>query len=126
MVVQNFLGCDRDKALGLVDDLMTARMQQFEQLVAVDLPTLFTDFGLDDEVQRTLLGYAEELQNWMSGILVWHAGVDRYKEPALLARAGEPVKRLRVLGGATGFGTSAARLPRPRHLVGASRMDGVS
>lgn len=126
MVVQNFLGCDRDKALGLVNDLMTARMQQFEQLVAVDLPTLFTDFGLDDEVRRTLLGYAEELQNWMSGILVWHAGVDRYKEPTLLARAGEPVKQLRVLGGATGFGTSAARLPRPRHLVGASRMDGVS
>ncbi|WP_328325019.1 germacradienol/geosmin synthase [Kribbella sp. NBC_00382] len=125
MVVQNFLGCDRDKALGLVNDLMTARMQQFEQLVAVDLPTLFTDFGLDDEVRRTLLGYAEELQNWMSGILVWHAGVDRYKEPTLLARAGEPAKQLRVLGGATGFGTSAARLPRPRHLVGASRMDGA-
>lgn len=128
VVVQNFLGCDRDKALGLVNDLMTARMEQFEQLVAVDLPTLFTDFGLADEVRRTLTGYAEELQNWMSGILVWHAGCHRYEEAELLGRAAEPVARpARILGGATGLGTSAARLhlSRPRQLVGAQRLDGA-
>ncbi|WP_020391254.1 terpene synthase family protein [Kribbella catacumbae] len=126
MVVQNFLGCDRDQALGLVNDLMTARMEQFEQLVAVDLPTLFTDFGLDDDVRRTLTGYAEELQNWMSGILAWHAGCHRYREADLLERAAQPVTRpVAVLGGPSGLGTSAARLPRPRQLVGAQRLDGA-
>ncbi|MEV8376205.1 germacradienol/geosmin synthase [Kribbella sp. NPDC056861] len=122
LVVQNFFGCDRDRALAMVSALMTARMQEFERLVAVDLPTLFTDFGLDDEVRRTLTGYAEELQNWMSGILVWHQGVDRYKEQYLLKGTAHPP--VRVLGGATGLGTSAARL-KPRQLVGAQRMDGA-
>jgi germacradienol/geosmin synthase len=122
LVVQNFFGCDRDRALAMVSALMTARMQEFERLVAVDLPTLFTDFGLDDEVRRTLTGYAEELQNWMSGILVWHQGVDRYKEQYLLKGTAHPPAR--VLGGATGLGTSAARL-KPRQLVGAHRTDGA-
>ena len=129
MVVQNFLGCDRDRALHLVNELMTARMRQFEQLVAVDLPVLFDDFGLDDAARRTLTGYAEELQNWMSGILVWHEGCRRYDEPTLrrnASRSVEPAISPRVLGGASGLGTSAARLKgRRSQLVGAQRMDGA-
>ncbi len=126
MVVQNFLGCDRDTALAMVNNLMTARMQQFEQLVTVDLPTMFDDFGLADDVRQTLLGYAGELQNWMSGILVWHRGCDRYDEPSLLRRAGkpitEPVKTFRIPHGATGLGTSAAKTYQ---LAGTRRMDGA-
>ncbi|WP_112238265.1 terpene synthase family protein [Kribbella monticola] len=128
LVVQNFLGCDRGTALGLVNNLMTARMQQFEQLVTVDLPTMFDDFGVSDEVRRTLTGYAEELQNWMSGILVWHRGCDRYDEPSLLRRAGKPVTT--VPSGPTGLGTSAARIHHfSRQLAGtaagARRTDGA-
>lgn len=124
LVVQNFLGCDKERALEAVDQLMTARMQQFEQLVAVDLPTLCTDFGLSDDVRRTLTGYAEELQNWMSGILVWHQGCHRYEEAYLMPR---PAKPSRLLAGATGLGTSAARIHqrRPRQLVAANRLDGA-
>jgi germacradienol/geosmin synthase len=129
MVVQNFLGCDRDTALGLVNDLMTARMQQFEQLVTVDLPTMFEDFGLSEEVRKTLTGYAEELQNWMSGILVWHRGCDRYDEPSLLRRAGkpitEPVKTFHIPQGATGLGTSAAKTYQLAGAKTAQRMDGA-
>jgi germacradienol/geosmin synthase len=126
MVVQNVLGCERDAALAMVNNLMTARMQQFEQLVTVDLPTMFDDFGLADDVRQTLLGYAGELQNWMSGILVWHRGCDRYDEPSLLRRAGkpitEPVKTFRIPHGATGLGTSAAKTYQ---LAGTRRMDGA-
>ena len=132
MVVQNFLGCDKDQALYLVNELMTARMRQFQQLVAVDLPVLFDDFGLDDDARRTLTGYAEELQNWMSGILVWHEGCRRYDEPTLQRNAvrsvtpASPAVRTRVLGGASGLGTSAARIhDRRSQLVGARRTDGA-
>jgi germacradienol/geosmin synthase len=105
---------------------MTARMQQFEQLVAVDLPTLCADFGLSDEVRRVLNHYAEELQNWMSGILVWHQGCDRYDEATLLGQAVAPVKEYKLVG-ATGLGTSAARIHqrRPRQLSAANRLDGA-
>jgi germacradienol/geosmin synthase len=114
----------------MVNNLMTARMQQFEQLVTVDLPTMFDDFGLADDVRQTLLGYAGELQNWMSGILVWHRGCDRYDEPSLLRRAAKPipapvsgpVKTFRIPHGATGLGTSAAKTYQ---LAGTRRMDGA-
>ncbi|MEJ1105803.1 MULTISPECIES: terpene synthase family protein [unclassified Kribbella] len=105
LVVQNFLACDKDRAVAVVNDLMTARMKQFEQVVAVDLPTLISDFGLDDEVRRTVLGYAEELQDWMSGILVWHKGCHRYDQASLPHRKPSLPRRL---GGPTGLGTSAA------------------
>jgi len=112
LVVQNFLACDKDRAVAVVNDLMTARMKQFEQVVAVDLPALISDFGLDDEVRRTVLGYAEELQDWMSGILVWHKGCHRYDQASLPHRKPSPPRRL---GGPTGLGTSAARV---HQLVG--------
>jgi germacradienol/geosmin synthase len=67
LVVQNFLDCDFQRALGVVDDLMTARMRQFEHVVSTELPTLFDDFGLDADARRTLTGYAEELQDQSSG-----------------------------------------------------------
>ena len=41
----------KTRPFAVVNDLMTARMRQFEQLIAVDLPTLFDDFGLDDDVR---------------------------------------------------------------------------
>ncbi|ADB33283.1 Terpene synthase metal-binding domain protein [Kribbella flavida DSM 17836] len=106
LVVRNFLDCDLSTAFAVVNELMTARMRQFEQLVAVDLPVLFDDYELGDDVRRVLTGYAEELQNWMSGILVWHAGCRRYDEGAQLHL---PRK---LLGGATGLGTSAESIGR--------------
>jgi germacradienol/geosmin synthase len=109
LVVQNFLACDKDQAVAVVNDLMTARMRQFEHVVGVDLPALINDFGLDKDVQQMLQRYAEELQNWMSGILVWHQGCHRYEASALPHR--HPA-RPRRLSSPTGLGTSAFRLHR--------------
>ncbi|MEU4195350.1 germacradienol/geosmin synthase [Kribbella sp. NPDC026611] len=113
LVVQNFLACDKDRAVAVVNDLMTARMQQFENVVAVDLPALITDFGLDDDVRRTVLRYADELQNWMSGILAWHRGCHRYGAADLPHR--QPTRqptRPPFVGRPTGLGTSAVRIFR--------------
>jgi germacradienol/geosmin synthase len=72
LVVQNFFGCDYPTALGVVHDLMTQRMKQFQHVAANEFPVLYEDFQLSDEAREILEGYVVELQNWMAGILKWH------------------------------------------------------
>ncbi|HWC83691.1 MAG TPA: germacradienol/geosmin synthase [Pseudonocardiaceae bacterium] len=109
LVVQNFLNCDRFRALEVVNNLMTARMRQFEHILAVELPALFDEFDLDEEARTTLTGYAAELQDWMAGILTWHRDCRRYTESELRHHPviGTP------FGAPTGLGTAALRLTRP-------------
>ncbi|WP_455353091.1 terpene synthase family protein [Streptomyces sp. SYSU K217416] len=107
LVVQNFFNCDYPTALSIVDDLMKSRMRQFQHVAANELPVLYDDFGLDQEARRVLDGYVEELQNWMAGILIWHAGCHRYKEEDLLRNN----RGHRLLPAPlTGPGMSAARI----------------
>jgi germacradienol/geosmin synthase len=86
LVVQNFFGCDYPAALGVIHDLMTQRMQQFEHVAAHELPLLYEDFKLSEEVRGILQGYVVELQNWMAGILKWHQDCHRYGAADLARR----------------------------------------
>lgn len=89
LVVQSFFNCDYPTGVAIVHDLMKGRMRQFQHVAANELPVLYDDFGLDAEVRAVLDGYVKELENWLSGILVWHDGCHRYKEEDLLRdRAG--------------------------------------
>lgn len=106
LVTQNFLGYDRVRAVEIVNNLMTARMQQFEHIVATELPALFENFNLDAKTRAQITDYVEKLQQWMSGVLRWHKTVDRYKEFELRAAR----RRREFTGGATGLGTTAARI----------------
>ncbi|QPP10714.1 germacradienol/geosmin synthase [Streptomyces bathyalis] len=106
LVVQNFFDCDYPAALGVVHDLMTSRMRQFQHVAAHELPVLCDDFGLDEDARRSLGSYVEDLENWLSGIKVWHEGCRRYREEDL-RRAHDPQHTPR------GLGTSAARVPQP-------------
>jgi len=115
LVVQNFLDCDRHRALGIVNDLMTARMLQFEHVVSTELPALFDEFDLDADARAALTGYADELKDWLAGILTWNEGCHRYDESEL--RHHPPVGTL-PFGGPTGLGTSTARL-EPFRTAGA-------
>jgi germacradienol/geosmin synthase len=108
LVVQNFLGYDKERAVEVVNNLMTARMQQFEHIVSLELPALFVDFDLDEDARKTLLGYASELKDWMSGILNWHAKVPRYKDAELRRHLGSAPRRP---SGPAGLGMAAAVLP---------------
>ncbi|GAA1951576.1 terpene synthase family protein [Amycolatopsis minnesotensis] len=110
LVVRSFLDCDRERALGVVNDLMTARMKQFEHVVELELPALFEDHGLDRDARATLTGYAAELKNWMSGILEWHRSCHRYAEEDLRRNFGH--ERAPRIGALTGLGTAAARIGR--------------
>jgi germacradienol/geosmin synthase len=116
LVVQNFLNCDVPQAVNVVNDLMTSRLNQFERIVANELPPLFDEYELDDGARRILNGYVEELQNWMSGILEWHRVSLRYPESELLRHL---PGRGRRMAGPIGLGTSAARLGGLGELLGA-------
>lgn len=99
LVVQRFLDCTQGQARRIVDDLIDGRMRQFQHVLAVQLPALCDDLGLARETRDALERYAIELQNWMSGILVWHRGCRRYDEDELrrdLGGLGTAVTRARV------------------------------
>ncbi|WP_432028288.1 germacradienol/geosmin synthase Cyc2 [Streptomyces sp. 1222.5] len=87
LVVQNFFGVDYPTALGVVHDLTTQRMQQFEHVIAHELAVLYDDFRLSEEARAAMDGYVLDLQNWLAGILNWHRRVDRYKAEWLGRRA---------------------------------------
>ncbi|AWS45959.1 family 2 encapsulin nanocompartment cargo protein terpene cyclase [Streptosporangium sp. 'caverna'] len=106
LVVQSFLDCDLRQAVDIVNDLMTARIRQFQHIVADELPVLFEDFNLDESARDVLNGYVAELQDWMAGILLWHRECRRYDE----AELSYPLTVARPVGGPTGLGTAAAHL----------------
>ena len=117
LVVENFLGLSREQAMRVVGDLLNSRLREFQKVTATDLPVLFDDFALPDEVRQTLLAYVEELHHWMSGILNWHEGCRRYR-PEDLERHRTPVGAQVPLGtaglgiGPNRLGTAALRLAR--------------
>ncbi|WP_232664334.1 terpene synthase family protein [Pseudonocardia sp. TRM90224] len=102
LVVENFLDVDRMTARDMVADLMKARMEQFEHILAVDMPAMFDDHDLAEEVREALVERGEDLKSWMSGILAWHHGCDRYNEVAL--------RRSRAPFAPSGLGTAGLRI----------------
>lgn len=119
LVVQNFLDCGPQEAMDVVGDLMAARMQEFQHITETQLPALFDEFDLDPAARTVLAGYAGELRDWLSGILTWHEGCDRYKEQTLLrdfphvaaAVSPGPAGAPAPWTAPGGLGTFAARLP---------------
>jgi germacradienol/geosmin synthase len=104
LVVRNFLGCSQERAFEVVNDLMTARVKQFEHVVERELPALVTDFGLAEDA---LESYVQELRDWLAGILNWHQSCHRYSDVDLRPAVWSAPARV---GALTGLGTSAARL----------------
>jgi germacradienol/geosmin synthase len=102
LVVRNFLGCGQDRAFEIVNDLMRARMEQFEHVVEHELPAL----DLDEAGRAALDGYVEELRDWVAGVLHWHRECHRYGNADLDAEVSSAPARV---GALTGLGTSAAR-----------------
>jgi germacradienol/geosmin synthase len=108
LVIENFLGVDRLTARDITAELMTARMREFEHIVANDLPAMFAELDLDEDVRETLTRHADDLKDWMSGVLEWHRKCVRYTEPELL-RLRDEATGFSFLP--TGLGTSAVRVP---------------
>ena len=119
LVIEHFLGVEREEAAGIVRGLAKSRIEQFEYTVSNDLPILAERFELGEGGRALLDARVVALQDLMAGQLAWHARSARFDEQALRRRyAPAPVDdlipRLR-LGGPTGLGTAAARLAPLSH-----------
>ncbi|HEY3482203.1 MAG TPA: germacradienol/geosmin synthase [Streptomyces sp.] len=111
LVVRNFLDCGQREALAVVGDLTATRLREFRHLTETRLPALFDEFGLDGDARRALEGYAQELRDWMAGILAWHRGCLRYDEQTLLRHHSPPKVTVPApWGPPAGLGTAAAHL----------------
>lgn len=111
LVIENFLGVDRLTARDLTAELMKARMEEFEHIIAKDMPTLFDEHDLDEEARTVLTQHADDLKEWMSGILEWHRKCVRYTEPELLRIRDETGTPPGFSFLPSGLGTSAAHIP---------------
>jgi germacradienol/geosmin synthase len=105
LVLETFLECSTQEAADAVNDLLTSRLQQFENTALTELAPLFLEHGLDPKSCADVLAYVKGLQDWQSGGHEWHMRSSRYmnKEAGLGAPTGSAF-------GISGPGTSAAYL----------------
>ncbi|GAA2743342.1 terpene synthase family protein [Kitasatospora cinereorecta] len=101
LVLETFLDCSTQQAADSVNDLLTSRLQQFENTVLTEIPRLFVEFGLGAEERGRVLAYVKGLQDWQSGGHEWHRRSSRYMNGGGAAAP---------LPAPTGLGTSAADL----------------
>ncbi|WP_405487579.1 germacradienol/geosmin synthase [Streptomyces sp. NBC_00096] len=109
LVTRNFFDIGYPEALHICHSLMTQRTEEFEHVVASQLPLLYEDWKLNAEARAGLDTYVTELQDWLAGILNWHQKVKRYREEDL-HRLGDGIST-GVLS--PGFGMSAVRISLP-------------
>ena len=112
LVLQKFLDVGKDEALVHANNLMTSRMQQFQHVMAEDLPLLIRDLEITGAARTALDTYVLSLQDWMAGILAWHRITRRYDEDFLRSHSTSPSMVVGGLAGPTGLGTQAARIAR--------------
>ncbi|MGW9375920.1 terpene synthase family protein [Streptomyces xanthophaeus] len=107
LVTQNFFDIGYPEALRICHALMTQRTEEFEHIVATQLPVLYDDWKLDGEARAGLDAYVRELQDWLAGILNWHQKVRRYREEDLHRAPSGPA----LASWSPQFGMAAARIP---------------
>lgn len=116
LVLETFLGCTTQEAAEAVNDLLTARLQQFENTFFTELGPLFAEFAVDPKGVADTLTYVKGLQDWQSGGHEWHMRSSRYmNDGGAVAERGLPLAPL-------GLGTSAADIKRLMGKTGAARL----
>ncbi|WP_406139513.1 germacradienol/geosmin synthase [Streptomyces sp. NBC_01089] len=118
LVLETFLGCTTQEAADAVNDLLTARLHQFENTFFTELGPLFAEFGVDPKGVADTLTYVKGLQDWQSGGHEWHMRSSRYMNDG--GKAAEAERGLPP--GPSGLGTSAADIKRITGRTGLSRL----
>ncbi|MGW0787792.1 terpene synthase family protein [Streptomyces sp. NPDC002911] len=98
LVLEKFLSCSTQEAAEAVNDLLTSRLQQFENTALTEIGPLCAEKGLTADETVAVLAYVKGLQDWQSGGHEWHMRSSRYMNGG---GAGESVP---------GFGMAAASL----------------
>ncbi|MEV7446353.1 germacradienol/geosmin synthase [Streptomyces sp. NPDC091204] len=109
LVTRNFFDIGYPEALHICHSLMTQRTEEFEHIVANQLPVLYDDWKLGAEARAGLDAYVGELKDWLAGILNWHRKCRRYREEDLHRLGSGLGTGVR----SPGFGMSAARISLP-------------
>ena len=107
LVLERFLDCETQRAADLTNEILTSRLQQFENTALTELPSLFVEYGISPVEQAHVLTYIRGLQDWQSGGHEWHMRSSRYMNKGSKGSAG-PFDGLSL--GPTGLGTSCLRL----------------
>jgi germacradienol/geosmin synthase len=118
LVLERFLDISPQRAADLTNDILTSRLQQFENTTLTELPSLFEEHGLNLLERESVLLYVKGLQDWQSGGHEWHLRSSRYMNDAANR---EPSVAERLLRGPTGWGTSAARITLSPGALGLQR-----
>jgi len=78
LVVERFFGVPTQRAADITNDLLTSRLQQYENTALVELPPLLEEHGLLPDARVGVLAYVKGLQDWQSGGHEWHMRSSRY------------------------------------------------
>ncbi len=105
LVLEHFLGYGPQRAADTVNELLTSRLQQFENTVLTELAPLAIEHRLDGSECAGVLAYVRGLQDWQSGGHEWHLRSSRYMNGGGGA----------IPGGPRGLGTSGARVRLSAH-----------
>ncbi|MDY7233266.1 family 2 encapsulin nanocompartment cargo protein terpene cyclase [Hyalangium rubrum] len=119
LVFEKFLGVETQRAANLTNEVLTSRLQQFENTVVTELPSLFAEFGLNPVEQAQVLTYVRGLQDWQSGGHEWHMRSSRYMNKGATESSGGAL-------GLSGLGISAARIPWSANALGLGRIKSFS
>ncbi|MER6095812.1 terpene synthase family protein [Streptomyces sp. NPDC001728] len=85
LVLERFLGCTTQEAADAVNDLLTSRIQQFENTALTEVPPLAVEKGLGPDEVAAVAAYAKGLQDWQSGGHEWHMRSSRYMNEGMVA-----------------------------------------
>ncbi|HEX4829547.1 MAG TPA: germacradienol/geosmin synthase [Trebonia sp.] len=94
LVMERFLGIETQRAADLVGDLLTSRMQQFENTALGEVPALLADTAATPAEAAAVTTYVKGLQDWQSGGHEWHSVSSRYMNSGATA-ATEPGLKVR-------------------------------
>ncbi|MFE4455040.1 germacradienol/geosmin synthase [Streptomyces sp. NPDC056796] len=116
LVMERFLDCSAQEAAEAVNDLLTSRLQQFENTALTELPPLCAEKGLSLEETAAVLAYVKGLQDWQSGGHEWHRRSSRYMNEG--AAASEPLSGLGMAAASVRFTprSESARLRGRAHV----------
>ncbi|MFI8520614.1 germacradienol/geosmin synthase [Streptomyces sp. NPDC085481] len=85
LVLEKFLGCTTQEAADAVNDLLTSRLQQFENTALTEVPALCLETGLGPAEAAAIAAYTKGLQDWQSGGHEWHLRSSRYMNEGLVS-----------------------------------------
>jgi geranylgeranyl diphosphate synthase type I len=106
LVLQKYLGCDPQRAVAATNDMLTARLRQFEHIADVEIPEMCEQHHLTPEERPSVSGLVDNLRDWLPGWLEWHRRAARYAREGAVAVTPSIT---RPPAGPTGFGTATAR-----------------